>query len=53
MEQLEFPFIARERILDQLQDLFAWLNKVGPQLYANDADEGRRLVDLIWEEVKK
>ena len=51
-EQLEFPFVKQERLRDIAQDLYAWLNEVGNQLYANQAEAGRKLADRLWEELK-
>ena len=52
-EQLKFSFMERESIKDAIQDLYGWLNRIGPQLYGNDADEGRKLVDTLWREVNE
>jgi hypothetical protein len=51
MGQLEFPFVKQERIRDIAQDLYAWLMEVGTNLYTEQAERGRKLVDSLWEEV--
>jgi hypothetical protein len=46
--QIDADLFARK--VRQLED---WVRRAGNHLYANDADEGMRLVDGLWEVIKK